>query len=63
MGSPRSATAVLALVAAFGLNLSEDQRTAILGVVAVVAPLAVALIGRSRVYSPATVARLLARRL
>ncbi len=56
-----AASAALALVAAFGLNLTEDQRAAILGVVGVAAPFVVAWIGRRRVYSPATVARLLRR--
>ena len=55
------ATALIALLVAFGLPISADQQTAILGVVAVLAPLVVAVAGRSRVYSPATVARLLRR--
>jgi len=42
-------TAVLALLAAFGLDLTGDQRTAILGVVAVLAPLVVATIARGQV--------------
>ncbi|GAB3817598.1 hypothetical protein [Micromonospora zhanjiangensis] len=54
-------TAVLALLIAFGLNISDGQQSAILGVVAVVAPLVAALAGRSRVWSPATVARLMRR--
>jgi hypothetical protein len=41
--------AVLALVAAFGLPLTEQQRDAILGLVAVVAPIAVALLVRPQV--------------
>lgn len=53
--------ALIALVTAFGLDLSVEQQTAILGVVAVLAPLVVAAVGRSRVYSPATVSRLLRR--
>ncbi|MEU7617174.1 hypothetical protein AB0B27_13920 [Micromonospora rifamycinica] len=55
-------TAVLALVVAFGLPVSDAQQTAILGVVAVVAPLVVMAVGRGRVWSPATVARLVERR-
>lgn len=51
-------SALLALVTAFGLDLSPEQQTAILGVAAVLAPLAVALVGRSKVFSPATVARI-----
>ena len=54
-------TAVLALVAAFGLDLSDDQQAAVLGVLGVVAPFIVALWGRRKVYAPATVARLLRR--
>lgn len=54
--------AVLALVAAFGLHVSDGQQAAILGVLSVVAPIVVALWGRRKVYSPATVARLLAPR-
>lgn len=41
--------AVLALLVSFGVDLSNDQRTAILGIVGVVAPLAVALVTRHRV--------------
>lgn len=55
------ATALIALVTAFGLPLSAEQQAAILGVVAVVAPIVVAVAGRGRVYSGATVARLLRR--
>jgi hypothetical protein len=55
-------TAVLALLVAFGLSLSADQQAAILGVVAVVAPLVVSLVGRGRVWSPASVARVAAPR-
>ena len=39
-------TAVLALLAAFGLPLTDQQQTAILGVVAVIAPLVVGFIAR-----------------
>ncbi|MCX4470437.1 hypothetical protein OOK41_08975 [Micromonospora sp. NBC_01655] len=55
-------TAVLALLVAFGLPLSDAQQTAILGLVAVLAPLVVAAIARGRVYSPATVRAMLAGR-
>ena len=54
-------TAVLALVAAFGLNLTDDQQAAVLGVLGVAAPIVVALWGRRKVYAPATVAKLLRR--
>lgn len=51
-------TAVIALLTAYGLPVSDGQQTAILGVVAVAAPLVVAALARGRVWSPATVARL-----
>ncbi|MBM0275313.1 hypothetical protein [Micromonospora tarensis] len=54
-------TAVLALLVAFGLPVSDDQQAAILGVVAVAGPLVVAALARGRVYAPATVSRLLRR--
>lgn len=47
--------AVAALGAAFGLPLSDAQTNAVLGVVAILAPLVVALVGRAKVFSPATV--------
>ncbi|MFV2094812.1 hypothetical protein ACFHW1_04885 [Micromonospora sp. LOL_014] len=57
-GITAAVTAFLSLVVAFGVDLTADQQTAILGVAAVLAPLAVALVGRSRVFSPATVAQI-----
>lgn len=42
-------TAVLTLLVAFGLDLTEAQSTAILGVAAIVAPFVVALASRSKV--------------
>lgn len=42
-------TAVLGALVAFGLDLTANQTSAILGVVAVVAPLAVALLARGKV--------------
>lgn len=52
-------TAILALLVAFGLNLSDDQQAAVLGFIAVAAPVAVALAARGKVYAPATVAQML----
>ena len=49
-----AATAIIALVVSFGLDLTNDQQSAILGVVAVVAPLVAGLAIRSKVFSPAT---------
>lgn len=54
------AAAALALLVTFGLHLTADQQTAIIGVISVVAPVVVAVWGRRKVFSPATVARLLA---
>ena len=48
-GITAAATAVLALLTAFGLNLTTEQTAAILGVVGVVAPLIVAWASNSRV--------------
>lgn len=42
-------TALIALFVAFGLDLNRDQQTAILGVVAAVAPLVAAYFARRRV--------------
>ena len=42
-------TAVIALVVAFGVDVTEDQQAAILGVVAVIAPAVVALWSRRKV--------------
>jgi hypothetical protein len=53
------ASAVLGVLVAFGLPLTGDQRTAILSVVGVAAPVVVAIWGRQRVYAPASVAALL----
>lgn len=49
-------TAILALLVAFGLPLTGDQQTAILAVVAVVAPPVVALIARRLVTPTSRVA-------
>lgn len=48
-------SAVLALLVAFGMDVSEDQQAAILGVVAAVAPLVAGVLIRSKVWSPASV--------
>ncbi len=46
--------AVIALVVAFGIDLTPDQQAAILSVAAVAAPLIAALFIRLRVWSPAS---------
>lgn len=48
-GITAAVTALIALLTAFGLDLTEAQSTAILGVVAVLAPTVVALVARSKV--------------
>ncbi len=50
-----AATAILALIVSFGVPVSDAQQAAILGVLAVFAPLIVAAAGRAKVYSPHTV--------
>lgn len=42
-------SALLTLLAAFGLDLSSDQTAAVVGVVAVLAPIVASLITRSKV--------------
>jgi hypothetical protein len=44
-----AATAIIALLVAFGVDFTDDQQAAILGVVAVAAPLVVGFAARSRV--------------
>jgi hypothetical protein len=53
------ATVALDAAVVWGLPLSHDKETALLAVINVAAPIAVAVWGRRRVFSPATVARLL----
>lgn len=47
-------TAVLALLVAYGFDISQEQQTALLGVVAVLAPVIVGIVTRSKVYSEAS---------
>lgn len=56
-----AAVAVLALLVSLGADIDDDRQTAILGVVAVIAPLVVALVGRGKVFSPDSVRRLVQR--
>jgi L-lactate permease len=51
-------SALVVLLAAFGLPFTEEQVSAINGFVAVVAPIAVTLVGRHFVYGPETVKRI-----
>lgn len=53
-------TALLDLLVLFGVHLSDAQQAGVLAVVNVLAPFAVALWGRRKVYAPASVARLIA---
>ncbi len=55
-------TAVLALLVAFAVPLTTAQQVAILGVALFAAPFLVALAGRGRVWSPASVRKLVASR-
>jgi hypothetical protein len=56
-------TATLGLAVSFGFRVTDAQQSAILAVLAVLAPFIVALVGRVKVWSPATVrAALLAAR-
>jgi hypothetical protein len=50
-----SCSALVAMLVAFGLPLSDNQTVAILGFVTVAAPLLVAAWARRRVFAPATV--------
>ncbi len=50
--------AVLVLLRVFGLPLSEEQQSAIRGLVAVLAPLVAGLVIRRHVFAPATVERM-----
>jgi hypothetical protein len=53
---------VITLLVAFGVDLTEAQTKAILGVVLIAGPLVLAAITRAKVYAPATVAKLLHRK-
>lgn len=52
-------TAIIAVLVSFTVPINDAQQTAIIGMVAVIAPFIVAFFGRSRVFSPRTVVRLL----
>ena len=52
-GITGAAAALIAALTAFGVEVSDSQQVAVLGLVAVAAPLVVALVGRSKVWSPA----------
>ena len=51
-------SALLVLLSSFGVPLTPEQGEAINGFVAVVAPIAVALVGRHFAYGPETVKRI-----
>lgn len=48
-------SAAIGLIVAFGVPVTPEQRTAILEVLAAVAPLVAMIVTRSYVYAPATV--------
>jgi len=49
-------TSVLALLIAFGIDLTTNQQLAVLGIIAGVGPLVAAVFTRGRVFAPANVA-------
>jgi hypothetical protein len=51
-------SAAIALLVAFGVDLTDDQTAAILGIVAVAAPIISGIITRSKVYAPASVEKI-----
>ena len=51
-------TAAIGLLVAFGLDIDQQQQTAILGMTAVLAPVLASIAIRFRVFSPSTVERL-----
>lgn len=48
-------TAILGALASWGMKISDDQQAAILAIVGILAPIVVAVIGRTKVWSPASV--------
>lgn len=54
--------AILGLATSFGLHLTDAQTSAVTTGLAVVAPLVVALWGRRKVFSPATVRKMILER-
>lgn len=48
-------TAILALLVAYGFDVSDEQQQAILGIVAVLAPIIVGIVTRQNVWAPASV--------
>ncbi len=60
-GVTAAVAAVIALLVAFGVDLTQDQQVAILGVVGVLAPIAVGLVTRGQVFSKDTVSKLTGR--
>jgi hypothetical protein len=47
--------AVFAVAVSFGLKISDDQQSALLGLAAILAPIVTVLWGRLKVWSPASV--------
>lgn len=52
------ASSVIALLVAFGADITPEQRIALLGAVATLAPVLSAILIRARVYAPETVDRI-----
>ncbi len=55
------AVAVVGLLVAFGVPMTEDQQAAVLGVVGALAPIVAGVVTRHFVYAPATVTDTVAR--
>ena len=51
-------SAVIALAVAYGVDIGEDQTAAIMGLVAVLAPIIAGIVTRSKVYPEASVQRI-----
>lgn len=55
------AAALIALLVAFGVDIDEEQKTAILGVVAIAAPIVAGILIRGKVFSPQMTQRIARR--
>lgn len=53
--------AIVALIVSFGVHVNNNQQSAILGVLVVLAPIVVAVWGRSKVFAPKTVRQMVNR--
>lgn len=51
-------SAILAAIVSFGLKINDDQQAKLLGLILILAPLIVAVVGRMRAWAPASVRKL-----